>query len=162
MTEHLTDTVKALSEKIGKDAPEDGNRALVRGSLHLVLAQFIERHLDSLPDRQAAEMMILNSLRTGMRTAIPTIGSEFRKELRSDIQELAVELMRMADVAEAVGLGPFQHGDDAADQLGDIVREITDTQLWRMTILAGSVSGAVLDMACELLRERCVRCVAFE
>ncbi len=162
MTEHLADTVKALSEKILHDAPEDSKRALVQGSLHLMLAQFIERNLDSLPERQAAEMMILDFLRIGMRTAIPTIGSEFRKELRSDIQELAVELMRMADAAEAVGLGPFQHGENAADRLGDIVREITDTQLSRMPILAGSVSGTVLDIACDLLRERCVRCVTFE
>ncbi|TGQ83720.1 hypothetical protein EN850_02970 [Mesorhizobium sp. M8A.F.Ca.ET.207.01.1.1] len=161
MTDHTPKIdIEALTAQIVSLAdPGDLDPALIRASVQLTVASVLETTLVSAAEdgRPAIEATILGSLRGAMRDAIPQIGFEFIPQLRSDLEELAVEILRMADVAEQLGLGPFGEKDAEAEQLTDVVREIDSTKFWRVTVCSDTASGRLLNLACDILRARCLR-----
>ena len=105
--------------------------------------------------RQAIETAILHHLRDAVEMASPVIGSEFVCSLESDMKELSSDIVGMTHILRRRDGDPVD--EQEVEELVEILRELDNTQLWRTVVCAGTPSGSLVNQACEILRNCCLR-----
>lgn len=146
-----------MSKVRAKIGPTDLDPALLDASVRLGMAVALEILLPGVPAsrRQAIETAILHHLRDAVEVAFPVLGNEFVRSLESEMKEFASDIVGMTHIVGRHQGDPID--EQGAEELIEILRELDNTRLWRTVICAGAPSGSLINQACEILRDCCLR-----
>ena len=151
------DLAPLLSKVRAKIGPTDLDPTLQDASVRLVMAVALEILLPAATASRRApiEIAILHHLRDALEMASPVIGSEFVRSVESDMKELASGIVGMTYIVERHEGDPLD--EQGAEELVEILRELDNTRLWRTLVCAGTASASLINQACEILRDCCLR-----
>lgn len=150
--------IEALTSKVlARVGPTDLDPELQKAGVRIGMAVALETMLPaaSASRRRAMETAILDHLSAAVEAVIPAIGHEFVPSASSDVEELAIDVIRMARVAARHEAGSLRQQE--IEGLEDILRELDTTKLWRMLVCAETPCGSLINQACEILSDSCIR-----